>query len=133
VREFTLDFYHEVRRAFFAARGQGPFLRGLCQHFLDTWSPALRSDRAYEHIYQRDRYRCTNPVCRRSDVTPHHLRFRSHGGGDEDKNLATLCVWCHLHGIHGGRIVARPVGEEIHWRIGCVSPTIVHGRDKVAA
>src|ERR1044072_5560179 len=49
----------------------------------------------YFGVYRRDAFRCSSPVCTRRDVTPHHLVFRSRGGGDEDENVASLCVWCH--------------------------------------
>jgi len=126
--EHTLSLFREVERA-----RSGRLLRYLCEHFLEVWCPTLVSERAYEAIYLRDGYRCSNPVCRRRDVTPHHLVFRSKGGGDEPENLTALCCWCHLQGVHGGRIVARPVEGRIHWRIGRVAPTLVHDRDKLAA
>jgi hypothetical protein len=34
----------------------------------------------------------------------HHLVFRSHGGGEDDGNLVTLCATHHLRGIHRGRL-----------------------------
>jgi 5-methylcytosine-specific restriction endonuclease McrA len=82
----------------------------------------------YFSVYRRDAFRCTSPVCTRSDVTPHHLVFRSHGGGDEDENVASLCVWCHLHGIHEGRIAAEPPASKIRWRIGRTATVRVDGR-----
>ena len=88
---------------------------------------------AYRQIYERDRHRCVSPVCCRRDVTPHHLRFRSQGGSDEDANVGSLCVWCHLRGIHEGRITAGPPAERIRWRIGAPElPGIeVLGRQKL--
>lgn len=91
--------------------------------------------RPYGGIYLRDGYRCRSPVCSRRDVTPHHLRFRSRGGGDEPDNLATVCSWCHLFGIHGGRIRAEGTARRIRWELGptgepCV---VVDGRDRIAA
>ena len=32
-------------------------------------------------------------VCSQHDVTLHHLKFRSHGCGDEDENVASLRSW----------------------------------------
>jgi hypothetical protein len=66
-------------------------------------------------------------------VTPHHLQFRSRGGGDEDENLASLCVWCHLHGVHEGRIGAEPPASHIRWRIGRSGTLRIEGRTRVAA
>jgi hypothetical protein len=59
--------------------------------------------------------------------------FRSHGGGDEDENVASLCVWCHLHGVHAGRIGAEPPASRIRWRIGRSGTVLVDGRSRKAA
>ena len=95
----------------------------------------LEHDIAYGHIYVRDRFRCSSPVCSRRDVTPHHLQFRSAGGSDEDENIGSLCTWCHLLGVHGGRIRARGRAGHIRWELGPVgSPCIVvEGRDRAVA
>ncbi|HEX6275559.1 MAG TPA: HNH endonuclease, partial [Polyangiaceae bacterium] len=82
----------------------------------------------YFRVYRRDAFRCSSPVCRRRDVTPHHLVFRSHGGGDEDDNVASLCSWCHLHGVHEGRIGAEPPASRIRWRIGRSGTLRIDGR-----
>ncbi len=87
------------------------FLRFACELFIDTWRPR-RAEVEYAHIYQRDRYRCQSPCCGRRDVTPHHLRFRSHGGDDSDENVTSLCTWCHLEGIHRGQILCDASGLE---------------------
>jgi hypothetical protein len=61
-------------------------------------------------------------------VTPHHIEFRAHGGDDSEENLATACAWCHLHGIHEGRLAARPPASAIRWRIGRKGLLWVDGR-----
>jgi hypothetical protein len=111
------------------------WLRFLCVSLWEAWRHLLGVDVAYGAIYERDACRCRSPVCTRRDVTPHHLRFRSLGGGEEEENLASVCTWCHLFGIHGGRIRAQGTAESIHWEIGprehpCV---VVHGRERQAA
>jgi hypothetical protein len=111
------------------------WLRFLCLSLWRAWRHMLGSDVAYGQIYVRDRYRCTSPVCSRRDVTPHHLQFRSAGGGDDDDNVAAVCTWCHLFGVHGGRIRARGPASAIVWELGpreqpCV---VVQGRERVAA
>ena len=62
-----------------------------------------------EHrIIARDRYRCAVPGCTRmAGLHRHHLRYRSHGGGDGEENLITLCAFHHLRGVHGGRLRIR--------------------------
>jgi hypothetical protein len=111
------------------------WLKFLCLSIWRAWSHVLGVDVAYGAIYERDACRCRSPVCSRRDVTPHHLRFRSQGGGDEPENLASVCTWCHLFGIHGGRIRARGTAENIRWELGplgrpCV---VVQGRERQAA
>jgi hypothetical protein len=141
VTESTYRFWHALERIFVRVRARvcrepASFLRFLCENFCRTWLPALRrgclTDSGalpeYFDIYRRDAFRCSSPVCRRRDVTPHHLVFRSHGGGDEDDNVASLCSWCHLHGVHEGRIGAQPPASRIRWRIGRSGTLRVDGR-----
>lgn len=111
------------------------WLRFACLSLWRAWQHELEHDVAYGHIYVRDRFRCASPVCNRRDVTPHHLQFRSAGGSDDDDNVGSLCTWCHLLGVHGGRIRARGPAGHIHWELGPArSPCIVvHGRDRMVA
>jgi len=128
----TLGFWHsmkDVHRRFQSELG-GSLIRFLCLSFWEVWGVTFDGSGAYGRIYARDGYRCTNPTCSRRDVTPHHLRFRSHGGGDEPENLTSLCVWCHLEGVHGGRIKARPPAPDIHWQLGRKPILAVRGRKK---
>ena len=108
------------------------FLRFACELFIDTWRPR-HAEVEYANIYQRDRHRCQSPCCGRRDVTPHHLRFRSHGGDDSDENVTSLCTWCHLEGIHGGQISAEPPASKIRWTFGRSAHTIVEGRRRLRA
>jgi len=111
------------------------WLKFLCLSLWRGWRHLLGRNVAYGGIYVRDRYRCRSPVCSRQDVTPHHLVFRSAGGGDEASNVATVCSWCHLLGIHGGRIRAQGTAELIHWELGAPEHPclVVHGRERRAA
>jgi hypothetical protein len=142
-RNGTARFFRALERAFVRVsaricRKPVSFLRFLCENFCQTWLPALRRARLtesgelpeYYGVYRRDAFRCSSPVCTRSDLTPHHLKFRSRGGGDEDENVASLCVWCHLHGVHEGRIAAEPPASRIRWRIGRAGTLIVEGRNR---
>ena len=107
------------------------FLRFACELFLDTWRPR-RGAAEYAHIYQRDRHRCQSPCCGRRDVTPHHLRFRAHGGDDSDENLTSLCTWCHLEGIHRGQLSATPPASNIRWTFGRRAHTVSKADDDSA-
>jgi hypothetical protein len=86
---------------------------------------------AFEYAYLRDGHCCQSPLCRRRDKTPHHLIFRSRGGGDEPENVITLCVWCHLFGLHQGLIKALPPASAVHWEFGRDPILIVEGRKKI--
>jgi len=111
------------------------WLRFMCLCVWHAWRHLLGVSGEYGGIYLRDGYRCRSPVCSRRDVTPHHLRFRSQGGGDEPANVATVCSWCHLFGIHGGRIRAQGTAQHIRWELGPTGEPclVVDGRDRVAA
>ena len=87
---------------------------------------------AYSHIYARDGYRCTSPVCCKRTVQPHHIRPRSKGGGDEDENVTSLCCECHLEGVHQGRLTVEPPASHMLWSIGRDRGLVVLGRKKIA-
>jgi len=74
--------------------------------FFATWS--VRADAAWRRrygIFERDGWRCRVPGCTsRRNLHVHHVTFRSHGGSDDDANLAVLCAVHHLQGIHRGRL-----------------------------
>jgi hypothetical protein len=111
------------------------WLRFLCLSLWSAWRHLLGTSVAYGQIYIRDRFQCSSPVCNRRDVTPHHLRFRSAGGSDEPENTTSVCTWCHLCGVHGGRIRAVGTAERIRWELGAPGCPclVVHGRERVAA
>jgi hypothetical protein len=111
------------------------WLRFLCLSLWHAWRHLLGADVAYGKIYIRDRFRCLSPVCSRRDVTPHHLQFRSAGGSDEPCNIGSFCCWCHLEGVHGGRIRARGTADDIRWELGVIGAPclVVQGRERLAA
>ena len=111
------------------------WLRFLCLSLWHAWRHLLGSDVAYAQIYIRDRARCTSPVCNRRDVTPHHLQFRSAGGSDAPRNITSLCTWCHLCGVHGGRIRALGTAGHIRWEVGPrgAPSVVVNGRERMVA
>jgi len=108
------------------------WVKFLCLAFWQAWSHLVGLNVAWGQVYLRDRCRCSSPVCSRRDVTPHHLQFRSAGGGDEDDNMASLCSWCHLFGVHGGRIRATCSAGNILWELGArEAPCVrVQGRQR---
>jgi hypothetical protein len=110
------------------------WVRLVCLSVWRGWQHLLGVAVAYGGIYVRDRHRCTSPVCNRRDVTPHHLRYRSAGGGEEPDNLAAVCSWCHLLGIHEQRIRAVGTAGRVRWELGRDQPClVVEGRDRLTA
>lgn len=108
---------------------EASFVAFMCTSLWSTWLPFLEAwDDTWAGVYARDRRRCANPVCDRRDVTPHHVVFRAHGGGDEPENLVTLCSWCHLQGVHEGRVRVSGRASRLSWRIGQVAVMEVEGR-----
>jgi hypothetical protein len=86
--------------------------------FIDSWS--VRADptwRRRHRIFERDGWRCRVPGCSsRRNLQVHHVVFRSHGGGNDDANLAVLCASHHLQGIHRGRVRCHPLpGGLLAW------------------
>jgi len=79
------------------------FVAFLVASTLDT-ARGMTKLPAYGDIYLRDRFRCQNPTCRSRHCTPHHIVFRSRGGGEEPSNLVSLCGRCHLSLVHGGHL-----------------------------
>jgi hypothetical protein len=122
----------QVRR--WLPRGMS-WLRFLCLSLWQGWHHLLGTEVAYGHIYIRDRFRCTSPVCNRRDVTPHHIQFRSAGGSDEAHNLTSPCSWCHLLGVHGGRVRATGTAQHLRWELGPQNAPclIIDGRERMAA
>ena len=63
-------------------------------------SPRLRLDangycNLHRQVLDRDGWRCQ--TCgSMQHLQVHHLKCRSHLGGDEEQNLITLCAKCHL-------------------------------------
>ncbi len=100
----------------FACDGQESFVTFLVRSVATSWGGAIEADVAYANIYERDRWRCTSPICRSRNVTPHHLVFRSHGGGEQPGNLVSLCEACHLDLVHLGRMrVTGDAGTGLQW------------------
>jgi hypothetical protein len=133
VTEDTYRYFRWLEEAFgrHGLRSTG-FLRYLCVALIEEWQRAPER-MAYSAIYERDCWRCTSPVCSRRDVTPHHLEFRSAGGNDSAENVTSLCVWCHLEGVHRGALGVDPPSSAMTWRIGRNGHTRVRGRERSTA
>ncbi len=48
--------------------------------------------RPVQKVIDRDHGWCTVPGCSRPAVHAHHIRYRSHGGGDDEANQTGLCA-----------------------------------------
>src|SRR5262245_28538750 len=110
----------------FAQRGERvPEWVGLLA-MLEEWvwvqdDPRSMPRRPGADTLARDGYRCQAPGCTaRARLQVHHLRYRSHQGGDEESNLLSLCDFHHMEGEHGG--LAHCWGRaplDVYWRLGC--------------
>jgi len=99
------------------AGGSESFVAFLARAVGRSWSGVLAHDVAYADVYRRDRWRCSSPVCRSRNVTPHHVTFRAHGGSDAPDNIVALCEICHLELVHGGRLrVVGAAPDGLRWR-----------------
>jgi hypothetical protein len=93
----------------------------MIDSFLHTWDASSDTKWRRDHrIFVRDGWRCRVPGCSsRRNLQVHHLIYRSHGGGNEDDNLAVLCATHHLQGIHAGRLRCRGSCEgRLRWEFG---------------
>jgi hypothetical protein len=70
------------------------FFHFACLNFIETRIRELPPV-AYTDIYARDGLRCTNPFCTRRDSTPHHIRFRAHGGAARTGRAPQLPLATH--------------------------------------
>jgi 5-methylcytosine-specific restriction endonuclease McrA len=58
----------------------------------------------HRQVLERDGWRCQ--VCGSMQcLQVHHLKFRSHSGGDEEQNLIPLCTSCHER-VHRKAVVS---------------------------
>ena len=59
---------------------------------------------------------------------------RSHGGGDEDEDLAAICACHHLRGIHGGYVRVRGrAPDRLVWELGyAAGPKISPKKSRIA-
>jgi len=109
--EATATLWHALERLHSASESDHPepdsFVAFLARAVAKSWSGVADTRVAYEDVYLRDRWRCASPVCRSRRVTPHHVTFRSHGGGETRTNLIALCPVCHLELVHGGILTVR--------------------------
>jgi hypothetical protein len=106
------------------------FVAFACFSLWSTWLPYLEAwDDKWIDIYRRDRCRCSNPICDRRDVTPHHIVFQGKGGTDDSSNVLSTCSWCHLHGIHDGRLSVRGTAQHTQWTVGADPWMEVRGRE----
>ncbi|MCC6621843.1 MAG: HNH endonuclease [Deltaproteobacteria bacterium] len=92
----------------------GSFVAFACTSVWAAW-PHEPSTVAYQDVYRRDRWRCASPWCKRTDLTPHHIVFRSQGGRDAPDNLVTLCTRCHLDLVHGGHLRVEGTADRLVW------------------
>ena len=93
----------------------------MIDSFEQTWD--VKRDpkwRRRYRIFERDGWRCRVPGCSsRRNLHAHHVIYRSHGGCDDDDNLAVLCATHHQQGIHAGRLRCHGSADGfLRWELG---------------
>jgi len=84
------------------------FLFSLIYHYLENERIYQRKKRRLlrHKVIERDGFRCIIPGCSsRLILTDHHIKYRSHGGGDELSNNTGACRQHHLHCIHDNHYI----------------------------
>jgi len=105
----TGRFWRALEALHAGSDDEGSFVAFLVRSVMRSWVGMEAAPVAYGDVYVRDRWRCASPVCRSRNVTPHHVKLKSHGGGEERGNLVALCERCHLELASADR--ARPGSE----------------------
>lgn len=112
VSEDTARFWRALERVHAGIWTGTSFVAFLARAVARSWAGAIDRNAAggeYADVYVRDRWRCRSPVCEDRNVTPHHVVFRSQGGGEERGNLVGACATCHLDLVHGQAL--RVIGD----------------------
>jgi len=104
VSEDTARFWRALERVYAGIWTGTSFVAFLARAVAKSWAGAIDRNAAggeYADAYLRDRWRCRSPVCEDRNLTPHHVVFRSRGGGEGRENIVGACARCHLELVHG--------------------------------
>jgi hypothetical protein len=98
---------------------EGEAFEVMMDHVLDEWGADAEVQKPHR-IMERDGWRCLVPGCSsRRNLHVHHIVSRSQGGGDEESNLVTLCVFHHLRGVHGGTVeITGKAPDDLVFKLG---------------
>lgn len=106
LRESAVELWEEVKQRLCVATGRSgvsdeQVLYEAALAFLVTYLPLwLHEVEHGDPIAVRDRFQCLAPGCTNRCGSGHHVRHRSHGGPDDQWNLAFLCHTHHLELLH---------------------------------
>ncbi len=118
----------------------GDALEAMAKLFITVWTEHLKGKskpRRRKRVLKRTLGICAVPNCSNPAEHLHHIEFRSRGGSNAETNVIGLCAFCHLRGIHTGRItVVGEAGDLLVWRIGirgddAVEEWVTRGDDDV--
>ncbi len=105
-----------VERASCDAKNLGSLDAATPERATTTVTPRVR-----EQVFARDHHRCTAPGCRSArNLDLHHIRYQSHGGGNEISNITLLCTGHHA-ALHAGLLSIQgqaPYHLEFRWLYG---------------
>ncbi|MBX3245904.1 MAG: hypothetical protein KF901_01840 [Myxococcales bacterium] len=129
-REDAALHYRQLEASYERSALPGDFLRFAVTALCHVMLPLVSTGGGkYRDVHLRDRLRCSSPVCDSRNVTCHHVVFRAHQGGEELENLTSPCEFCHLDGVHGGRLRVQGRAPELRWEIGREPILVVEGRE----
>ncbi|MBX3249806.1 MAG: hypothetical protein KF901_21695 [Myxococcales bacterium] len=129
-REDAALHYRQLEASYERAGLPGSFLRFAVTALCHVMLPLVATGGGkYRDVHLRDRLRCSSPVCDSRNVTCHHVVFRAHQGGEELENLTSPCEFCHLEGLHGGRLRVHGRAPDLTWEIGREPVLVVEGRE----
>ena len=118
VRTVFSDACRAVREVLGSWVGVGACLVTMCRHF-ETYQEEVRPRTKAQRIVDRDRGLCTCPGCSKAADAVHHIVFRSHGGGDDESNLTSLCLARHIRGVHQRYVRVRGTAPDgLRWELG---------------
>ncbi len=84
------------------------FLFSLLCHYLENEHICQKKKRRLSRhkVIERDGLKCMIPGCSsRARLNDHHIKYRSHGGGDELPNNTSACNAHHKHCIHDNHYI----------------------------
>ncbi len=76
--------FHAARKIAGRSLSPGECVIAIAEHFIEVWKPIVAERNTLQaRIRKRDKHCCQVRGCSRPAVHAHHIKPRSHGGGDD--------------------------------------------------